>query len=98
MIVISREAATYWVTRSSRVTTSLSLPRHLRAADAVAFELLVVVHGDVHPQQSPGEFERRLVMRHRAAAVAPDVEAGPRDQRMESKRGLQRTGRLAIDQ
>jgi len=74
------------------------LPGHFGGADAVAVELLVLVHGDRHPQQFSGEFERRLVMRHRARTIAPDVEAGPRDEIVESKLGLQRARGLAIDQ
>src|ERR1700688_1108927 len=74
------------------------LPCHLGGADAVAVELLVVVHGDRDPQQPPGEFERRVVMRHRAGAIAADVEAGPRDEIMESLLSLQRAGGLAVDQ
>ena len=75
-----------------------SLTRHFSAAYAVAIELLVVMHGDAHPQQTSGEFERRVVMRNRAAAVAADVEAGPRDQIVESELGLQRADRFAVDQ
>ena len=77
---------------------SVSLPRHLSRTDAVAVELLVVVHRDRHPQQSSGEFERRFVMRYRAGAVAPDVEAGPLDEIVEGQLRLQRAGGLAVDQ
>jgi hypothetical protein len=31
------------------------------------------MHVHRHPQQPPGEFERRLVMRYRAGAVAPNA-------------------------
>jgi hypothetical protein len=74
------------------------LPRHLGGTDAIAVELLVVVHGNGDPQQSAGELERRGVMRHRAGAITPDVEAGPRDDIMESELGLDRSGGFAVDQ
>jgi hypothetical protein len=66
---------------------STSLPPHLGVADGLAVELLVVVHGDGYPQQPSGEFERGVIMRHRAAAIPPDVEAGPRNQGVESRLG-----------
>jgi hypothetical protein len=51
------------------------------------------VHVDRHPQQLPGEFERRRVMRDRAGTIAADVEAGPRDEIVEGRLGLdQSTG------
>src|SRR5215207_6348852 len=61
-------------------------------------QLLVVMHDDRHPQQFSGEFKGRIVMRHRTAAVAADVEAGPRDEIVEGLLGLHRTDRLAVDQ
>ena len=73
------------------------IPDH-PAFDGLTVEPLVVVHGDVHAQQPSLELERRLVVRHRAAAVAADVEPGPRDQRVEAELGLERSRRLAVDQ
>ena len=61
--------------RSFGPAPSRLLPRHLRIADGIAVEFLVVVHGDGHAQQLTFELERRLVMRHRAATIAADVEA-----------------------
>ena len=61
------------------------LPRHLGVPDIVAVKLLVVMHRDRYPQQPPGKFKRRIIMRHRAAAIAADVEARPRDQIVKSK-------------
>src|SRR5438067_1043808 len=49
------------------------LPRHLRFADAVTVQDLVVVHGDGHLAQGPGEAEGRGVVGDRAAAVAADI-------------------------
>ena len=40
------------LTRLLRMRKRASLPRHFGLADAVAVELLVVVHGDRDPQQS----------------------------------------------
>src|ERR1700722_636963 len=74
------------------------LPRHLGVADAVAVELLVVLHRDRHPQQFSGEFERCVVMRHRAAAIPADIEPRPRDQGMEAELRAQRSRGLAVDQ
>ena len=68
------------------------MPGHFGSADAVAVELLVVMHRDRYPRELPGEFERRIVMRHRAAAVASDIKAGPRDQIVEAKLGLPEVG------
>src|SRR2546429_5554142 len=56
------------------------------------------MHVDRHPQQLPGEFERRRVVRDRAGTVAADVEAGPGDEIVEGKLGLDRACRLAVDQ
>src|SRR5439155_3567686 len=85
--------------RQDQVAGSSSLlPRHLRIADGLAVERLVIVHGDGDAEQPSLERERRLVMRHRAAAIAADVETGPRDQRVEAERGLERAGRLTVDQ
>jgi hypothetical protein len=53
------------------------LPRHFRRPDAFAVKLLIVVHRHRDAQQSPGELERGVIMRHRAGAVAPDIEPGP---------------------
>jgi hypothetical protein len=52
------------------------LPRHLGVADTVAVELLVTVHGNRHPQQPPGEFERRIdVSLSELMALLPVVAA-----------------------
>src|SRR3954453_22261701 len=82
-------------TRSSS-SFARSPPRHLRVADGLAVKLLVVVHDDSDAREPSFEFERRIVMRHRA--VAADVEAGPRDQHVKSELGLQRSRLLAVDQ
>lgn len=55
-----------------RWPTRALLARHDRRADAVAVEPLVDVHCDLDAEQLPGEGERRLVVRHRRAAVAAD--------------------------
>ena len=46
-----------------------------------------LVHVDRHLQTLSGEFERRLIVRDRAGAVAADVEAGPRDEIVEFRAG-----------
>src|SRR5438128_7875984 len=56
------------------------------------------MHDDRHLRQPTGELERRVVMRDRAAAVAADVEARPRDEIMEAELGLHGSHRLAVDQ
>src|SRR5262249_40519191 len=75
-----------------------SLPRHRGLADRLSVEFLDLVHDHGHARQPPGEFERRLVMRHRAAAIAAPVGPRPRNQRVEGELAGKPTCRLAIDQ
>jgi len=53
------------------------LPRHLGAADGLAIERLVLMHLHGDARELSREFERRLIMGHRTAAVTADVEPGP---------------------
>src|ERR1700742_1008172 len=78
-----------WIASSLRSSQWRLLPRHLRVADALAVEHLVVVHLHGDLEQFSRELERRVVMRHRAAAVAPYIEPRPGDQRVEAELRLQ---------
>src|SRR5262249_10553988 len=69
-----------------------------RAANAVAVQALVVVHGDGHLDQRACEFKWARVVRDRRSAIASDIEPRPRDEVEEAELGADVACGRTIDQ